>query len=388
MRHNPSSRYTLLVLFFVFVPFSTCLVALCIADPLSIFHKPWTGDEYYIGGLRTQAAGIIRQKEFDSIILGSSMAANFSIKEASNIWDAHFVNLSAQGSWFPGRSHILKYALKKKNLKNIIISLDGYAKVGEVNPVMAVENYSYLYNGNPFDDIRVYLGPKYRKYIYCRSQMIPESFRCQSVKDLEHIAEWPSMEEELKKFGGVDNWLGQENVALIRKTLFKITQDIYEIRSGTFSEINQKELRKRKREDRDSFDRYIFRYLQENPDTNFFLFFPPYSRMRFALWKQSNGLDFELYLERIRYAVQKVEGTPNGFVFGFGHLDFLDDLKNYKDTSHYHPHYNSEMLKWMYDRQHILTKKNVVSYLQTISHRAKHYNLAPIAEKINLQIFP
>ena len=388
MSHNPSFRYTFLVLSLVFIPFSASIVAVSIADPLSLFHKPWTGDEYYIGDLRIQAAGIIRHKEFDSIILGSSMAANFSGKEASNIWDSRFVNLSAQGSWFSGRSHILKYALKKKPLENIIISLDGYEKVGKDNPKFLAENDSYLYNENPFDDIRIYLEPRYRQYMYCRSQMLPESFRCQSVKDIEHIAEWPSMAEELERFGGIENWGGGENAEQIRNALLKITQYLDKIQSGTFEKFNQEEFRKRQREDQESFNQYIFRYMTENPKTKFYLFFPPYSRFRFAMRKQSEALDFELYLERIRYAVEKVEGMPNGLVFGFDHLDFLDDLRNYKDSGHYHPRFNSEMLKWMHDRQHQLTKNNVVSYVQTISQRAKHYNLDPIAEKINLQISP
>lgn len=388
MRTNSSRQYMWLVLFLVFTPFIGSMVALLIVDPLSLFHKPWVRDEYYIGDLRIQAAGIINNTPFDSMILGSSMAANFSIREASNVWDATFVNLSAQGFWFSGRSLILSYSLKQKTLENVIISLDGYANFGQDNPKFPITKYEYLYNDNPFDDIRIYTESRYRKYIYCRSSMVPVSLRCESVKDLEHIAEWPFMEEELQRFGGIGNWLGGGNVSQVRNALLKITQNIEKIKLGVFGEIDQEELRERKKDDRKYFDEYIFRYIQENPNTKFYLFFPPYSRLRAAILKQSRAVDFELYLEQVRYAVAKLEGTPNGLVFGFDDLDFLDDLGNYKDTGHYHPRYNSKILTWMYQRQHQLTKKNVASYLQTISQRANRYNLFPIGEKIKLQMIP
>jgi len=372
----------------VFLPFIGSIAALVIVDPLSLFHKPWVREEYYIGDLRIQSAGIINTKEFDSIILGSSMASNFSIREASNVWDAKFVNLSAQGIWFFGRSLILNYSLKKKSLDNVIISLDGYANFGQENPKFPITTYDYLYNENPFDDIRVYTEPRYRKYIYCRSSIVPVSLRCESVKDLEHIADWPSMEEELQRFGGIGNWLGGGNVLQVRDALLKITRKIEKIKLGTIGKVNQDELRERKKEDRKSFDEYIFRYIQENPHTKFYLFFPPYSRLHSAILKQSGAIDFVLYLERVQYAVEKLEGIPNGLVFGFDDLDFLDDLGNYKDTGHYHPRYNSAMLKWMYQRQYQLTKKNVDSYLEAISQRANGYDLFSIGEKIKLEMVP
>ena len=359
-----SSRYyTWIVLSLVFIPLSTCLVALLLVDPLSLFHKPWLRDEYYIGDLRIQAAGIIRHTEFDSIILGSSMAANFSIQEASELWDANFVNLySASMGWLSERSIILNYALKKKQLQNVIISLDGYEGFGEYNPFYPITNWNFLYNENPFDEISLYLGSRFLKYTYCRSSYIPADLRCQSGKDLEHLAEWPTMVDDLKRFGGIDNWLGGIHEARVRNALSKIVRDIEDIQRGTIGQMNQKEYRKQINDEQRSFDQYLFRHIQENPETKFHLFFPPYSRMRYAMMKQRGTMDFELYLERIRYAVEKVEEIPNGAVFVFDHLDFLDDLRNYKDTGHYHPRYNSKMLKWMNQQQYQLTTKKVSLY--------------------------
>ena len=76
--------------------------------------------------MRQQAAGIINNYEFDSIILGTSMLENTSAKEAGEKLGGKFMNISLSGSNFYERSFVLEYALRKKEIKKIIYSLDEY----------------------------------------------------------------------------------------------------------------------------------------------------------------------------------------------------------------------------------------------------------------------
>jgi hypothetical protein len=50
--------------------------------------------------MRQQAAGIINNYEFDSIILGTSMLENTSAKEAGEKLGGKFMNISLSGSNF------------------------------------------------------------------------------------------------------------------------------------------------------------------------------------------------------------------------------------------------------------------------------------------------
>ena len=53
-------------------------------DPIQVFHKSYIGCEnYFDDNMRLQAAGVINNFDFDSIIFGSSMLENTSAKEAS-----------------------------------------------------------------------------------------------------------------------------------------------------------------------------------------------------------------------------------------------------------------------------------------------------------------
>ena len=115
----------------------------------------------------------------------------------------------------------------------------------------------------------------------------------------------------------------------------------------------------------------------------FTCFFPPYARLRYAIMKQSNPQEFEIYLETLRFVVQESSKYNNIKIFGFENEQFLDDIANYKDTSHYHQRYNSQMLQWMKNEDHLLTPSNIEAYIKDISIRAGKYPLKEIGAQIN-----
>ena len=137
-----------------------------IIDPYRIFHPPWVEDDHFLPNVRIQASGIVNSVEFDSIILGTSMAENFSPGEASRIFNERFVNISLSGSSQSERAIVLEYALKNRNISKVIYSLDGFGTAPlETRPIAP---YTYLYDDVYFNDIKIYLHDRgYLKYIAC-----------------------------------------------------------------------------------------------------------------------------------------------------------------------------------------------------------------------------
>jgi len=86
------------------------------------------------------------------------------------------------------------------------------------------------------------------------------------------------------------------------------------------------------------------RIVEQYAQTRFYLFFPPYSRLNYAILKQSDPQRFEEYLGILRMVIHDAEKYSNVKVFGFETEDFLDDIANCKDTTHYHQRINSEIL--------------------------------------------
>ena len=134
------------------------LVLVFVADPLQLFNKH-SDNKLLVGNMRQQAAGVINQYKFDSIVLGTSMLENTSSKEASNILGGNFTNISLSGSDFHTRSIVLKYALKNKEIKRVLYSLDGNVLTG--SSISNTSNFDYLYDDNKLNDLKAYINPKY-----------------------------------------------------------------------------------------------------------------------------------------------------------------------------------------------------------------------------------
>ena len=353
-------------------------------DPYRIFHKPWIRDNYYLNTsyMRIESGGIINTEDFNSIILGSSMAANFSPSEATNIFNDKFVNISLDGSSIAERSVVLNYALKKVKVHNIIYSLDGF----ETNTVVGtpIAPYIYLYDSNSFNDFNIYASkPDILQFVFCGNILFSNNKPCPNTKSIENLTEWHSSIDHSIRFGGLHTWLEVKNNGQIREALADISKSIQTINLNKVKPINLIEVNHNSSKRHHVLINYLLNYAVSHAEVNFYLFFPPYARLRYAIMKQSNPQEFEIYLETLRFVVQESSKYNNIKIFGFENEQFLDDIANYKDTSHYHQRYNSQMLQWMKNGDHLLTPSNIEAYIKDISIRAGKYPLKEIGAQIN-----
>jgi hypothetical protein len=355
-------------------------------DPYRIFHRPWVQDNYYVfnRGMRVEAAGIINTEDFESIILGSSMAANFSAQEATRSLGSKFVNISLWGSFIKERAYVLEYALRKKPVKNVIYSLDSFSFYKLPSSGMLLEPHKYLYDNDIVNDVFVYLGNlKSLKYAFCLNIIFSNARFCPHKDSLEGLVEWHSDQDQSRRFGGLENWLAAKNSDEIRGALKELSKSINSINSGNIPVTDVNRVRLVNFEHQKVFNEHLIASVTKYPTTEFYLFFPPYSRLKFAIQKQSDPQAFVEYLEILRMVVTECVKHPNIHVYGFETEDFLDDIANYKDTMHYHQQFNSKMLQWMKNGDHELTPENIERYIQEISIRASSYDLQEIGAKVD-----
>jgi len=350
-----------------------------IFDPWQLFHQPWFRDPIFVNNARFQNAGIINSYAFDSVIIGNSMAENFSANEASQQLGGKFVNLSVAGSLFSERDIILKHLFNKKDVKKVIITLDHlpYVGVGQFNKDVSPEKYSFLYNKNPFDDFRIYFDVELLK-CWDLNKSCWDEIPGVRRKTLEELYPWYPY--YVKAFGGIDAWCNWSKKSEPFKGFLKqIIHDSKQIDKGKKSPWSQKLLDNCKINARTTFNTYILPHIQNNKETQFYLFFPPYSRLWYASMEQYYTGYFQSYLSFVEYVVKKTSAYSNVFVFGFDNMDFTVDLANYKDQSHYHPKINSKILQLMSQRNHVISEDSLEEYLITISELAANYDLKKIS---------
>ena len=360
-------RYLLIFLATWLVTTSILVGAGIIIDPYRIFHPPWVRDDYFLPNTRIQASGVINHVEFDSIILGTSMAENFSPGEASRIFNERFVNISLSGSSQSERAIVLEYALKNRKISKVIYSLDGFGKA----PIdsRSIAPYTYLYDDSLINNIHIYsYDVSNLKYLFCGNIFWSERSSCPETRSLETLTEWASDTNHSMRFGGLDKWLSAKNNSQIKEALNEIANSIEKIETGAISPGEPLKIQSALEERSKSFNDYLLKYVIDHQKTDFYLFFPPYSRLRYAIWKQSDPNAFQIYIETLRMVVNETSKYSNVFIYGFDDQSFLDDLANYKDTSHYSPEYNSRILTWIKNGEHLLNTENLENYISAITN--------------------
>ena len=355
--------------------------ALYLYDPLKLYHKPLKKkyQNRIHSNMREQAAGVINNWEFDSLILGTSIMENSSADEASQKLGGRFVNLSLEGSNYFERHIVLRYALSKKKIDRVIYSLDHLGVVSrEGHPTFPVDQWDFLYDDNRFDDFRIYLNNKYMKCL----RSFSSSDKCLGRDTgLDRPNAWYMDPFHAARYGGLEKWFQASNTVQIKEVFQAILDTINQIKAG--KEIPLEAMEQKMHNVKMYLDETILSPVSRYPDTEFDLILPPYSRIFFAIEAQYDKPMFQLYRESIRYLVSMSQKYPNMKLYGWGDHDFLDDIANYKDLYHYSYEINSWMLDAIKKGEGLLTPESVEGYLHIISEKALQYDLLELGEKID-----
>lgn len=124
-------------------------------DPFYHYHKPIGSMKAVVTKSEYQCIGTIRHFDYDSILMGSSIAENYN-----NHWfDEAFGGTTIKGIKSAGTTvellYYLKEAFKAQNLQNVYYCLDVSALESDPGEVFPDERFPlYLFNKNPFDDVQ------------------------------------------------------------------------------------------------------------------------------------------------------------------------------------------------------------------------------------------
>lgn len=351
----------------IYLFFVCYFVLLCfIVDPLQLFHSSWFLPRDMLSkNMREQAIGIINHYEFDSIILGTSMLQNTSSAEAGEKLGGTFFNISMSGSDYYERSFPLRKAFRK-NIRKVIYSMDQYAyfECRKGHREYPISQWSILYDDEPFNTLRYYATIKNIYYMSFKKHF--GLFK----KDIDRPGAWFAIDSSARLFGGLNRWVdNNKNNKFLLKELpdaaAKSEKCTLTITHNLKQEYKAKEY----------IYEYLLKYVEQYPNTEFYCLFPPYFRYVYAQLLKLNPEMFFLHQEIVKYLVEKSSSLPNLHVYGFEDQDFLDDIANYKDTTHYHQRYNSVMLDAIRGGNE-LTPENVEHYLRVSLEKAWNFDMA------------
>lgn len=325
-------------------------------DPFYMYHKPLPFLKAVLEERDYEVMGTLRNFEYDSVILGTSVAENYN-----NHWfDEAFQVTSVKAMRASGRnSDLLFYleeAYKHQEISHVFYSVDLFSIFQPTTHTFEEEDYYYLINNTPFDDF---------KYLWNKDiilKKIPLQLAYSFFLDYDE--------------GESYNWYQE-------KTFSKEAMMTHYFPLSTFAPMQEAS----------AIDPVVMEnilalkdMILEHPETEFQLFFPPSS----ILWwdNEYRSGTLEIKLEAIRLFVTELAPLDNVSIYYYQNDESLiKNLDLYMDSVHFNQTVNKTLVEKIKENQGLIKKELLDETLTDLLNSTREM-VTTYATKEILQDYP
>lgn len=354
-------------------------------DPFQIFHKDFEKPNTVLprkGIDRIQHAGLINQYPIETIILGHSHLANYIPSKIEKEFNTKNVfNFSMDASPIYEHAIIAAYVIGKHALKYVIWGFNSQNLLAPYNSThKKIEMPIYLYDNNRLNDLKLFLSFDlygYHKRKNRRKQRILSSknIELEQINEFDRNTAWYwNNKNGFNRPVFVANKILGEKVTSYAPIITQL-QPIKPIDPRIFIKPITSENPKYKNYF-DNLNNNIKPIILQNPKISFyFIFSPPYPLFSLQVKKLYSQARYIKSLQVMKKFVEDMEPYKNTRVFGFGLEIFTEDLRIYKDATHYHIAVNNYLAEKMARDEGRLTKDNVADYIINLDKKVVNYRL-------------
>ncbi len=313
-----------------------------VIDPFFHYHAPLNFLEYPINNQRYQNDGIAKNFKYDAIIIGTSMVENFKTTEFDEVYNVHSIKVPYSGASYKEINDALERAIKANpELGTVIRCLDYNRLMDDKNALThEPDSYpNYLYDDFLLNDTN---------YIFNKTVLFRETWE---------VIAYTKQGEKTPGFDEYCSWsdassFGKEFLDASYKRPEK-SKEIFEMQETDYIKL------------RENITQNVINLAQKNPQVKFYYFFPPYSIYYWDSLYRKGNLEAQLNAEK--EALELILECDNVYIFSFfDEFDLICNLDNYKDFLHYSGEINSQILKWMNNGEHRITKENYKEYCDIV----------------------
>ena len=314
----------------------TALVVI-ITDPYFHYHKPLSFLSYRLYEERYINDGISRHFDFNGLITGTSMAQNFKPSEMDALFGTLSVKEVFSGAGYQELAQNLDRALaRNQDLKTVIWALDYNGLLRDPDWKQYESYPDYLYDDNPFNDVS-YLFNKAILY----HGVLPNIAMTISGQPSTTMDEYSSWQRPT----------GLEQI----------------LQSYDRNNVNMNVIREFGEKERETVTRTItenvLAVVNKYPDTDFYIFYPPYSICYWDALNIKGTLPKQLQAEQC--ATELLLTCPNVRLYNFfDQYEVVCDPGYYCDDGHYSAEINSRILTWIAEGTGLVTKENYLKKLE------------------------
>lgn len=307
-----------------------------VIDPYFHYHKPLRSVAYNIYNERYQNDGIVKHFDYNALITGTSMTQNFKNSEMDKLFGTKSIKVSFAGATYREiRENLERAFTANPDLRLVLWGLDYNSFYGNCNAMTYDSLPVYLYDYNPLNDVN---------YLFNKSVLLGETYQ--------NVIAFTKSGGHTTTFDEYKNWnaycsFGKDVILPQMSRPMKAEDMVYQ-------ELNT-----------ENIDKNVLSIVKANPNTDFYLFWTPYSIIFFDEANQNGSLKNILRWEK--EALELMLPYENIHFFSiYDDFETITDLNNYTDYLHYHEDVNSYLLRCMASGEHELTMDNYEEYCQKI----------------------
>lgn len=320
---------------------AACAAVVYIVDPCLYYRMPEDWDPVFFNE-RYQAAGLAKNVEADTVLLGTSMAANYRASQIADTFGTTAVRITIPDGYFSEFDQVMDVLFRCQDPHRVIFGLDVNILVRDESGVTDAMP-EYLYNANPLDDAR-YLFNKDNLYYSIYTLM---ANRWGQGETLDEGFTWDDT-EWWNHMTALDAYDRPEPAAE------QLSADAYLETAAANLDV-------------------VEGWITAHPDTEFDIFFPPYSIL---YWDKTIRLgQTEAVFAAMDLACERLLAHDNVTIYGFlMDGDIVLDLDNYCDHIHHSGAVCTRLLSMMAAGEYCLTEENARETMDRWRELVVHYD--------------
>jgi len=334
-------------------------------DPLQLLRPATWYRALYSPDSRLQDAGLIRSQQYDTVLMGSSLAVHFRQSDIDRKLGTHSLKLAAIGSNSAEQSFIIEAALQKRP-KRVLWQLDEWIfRDGanlESDRHFPAELYRMTAKGIAgylldTDTARESLGillrfaPSLASFVRFLNEARYLKFH---VEDVDDINVMPSY-EDVSKFYNARNALA---------SYASLTADPTRLSIGSLDELTR------------NFERDAIALVKRHPDVQFDIWFPPYSILLFVGARDASPQALQVAYDFSSYMTARLLALHNARVFDFRAIaEITHNLENYLDVMHHSPSIDLKVIDMIATDENRVFRSDPDAKLSELKRQVQAYHM-------------
>lgn len=347
---TPHKRWAAALLLVVVLLLALCAGTVRAVDPFFHYHDPDPEGEVWFDQ-RAQGAGLLRTQDYETVLMGSSLAANYRSFWFDVFYETSTVKVTFPNGGFDEFTQALEYAYTQRDVKRVIFGLDPnlLARSPEEEPNQLPE---YLYDENPLNDGKYLLN----KDVLMRSGYTIMKKAAGETQPLQDAFIWDG------------NVFFSKTLALAGYERPEAAETVAS--ADAFLENGRKNLAK------------VTAWLEDHPETEFIFYFSPYSILFWDKMERQGETEAMLtLLEETTKTLLQYENAELQFFMADEKI--ITNLDNYADHIHVAGKVTYRLAQAMPTGAYRMTAENRMEMLDGLRELVVNYDYDQIWEQPN-----